>query len=116
MGERSMKRSDAIQTIKAAIDSYLAVPSDKIDTDFMASSILNKVEEMGMRPPPVSEEDAQAIMSIYYAGYTLNQWDEDLAKDEQVAEAKKRRAEAKVTRRAKLADRIAARKKETGNE
>jgi hypothetical protein len=56
-----------------------------------AESLLNHIEFLGMKPPSVSEEDRQAIISVYYAGYTFNQWDEDLLKDEKVQAARLRR-------------------------
>jgi hypothetical protein len=57
--------------------------------------LLDFIESKGMKPPSVSEEDQQAIMSVYYGGYTFNQWDEDLEKDEKVQKMKTRRAKFK---------------------
>jgi hypothetical protein len=47
-----------------------------------------------MRPPRCREDLAQGMMSVYYAGYTLNKWDEEVEKDEKVMEAVERRAHA----------------------
>jgi len=63
------------------------------DLEEAANDILTGLEKAGMKPPSVSEEDCQALMTVYYAGYTFNQWDEDLEKDEKVQVVKKRRAE-----------------------
>jgi hypothetical protein len=87
-----MKRADALAKLKWYIEEQNA-------GQVCAGQILNFVEgTLGLRPPRVSEEDAQAIMHVYYAGYTLNQWDEDIEKDEKVMEAKRRREAARIER------------------
>src|ERR1700677_2358269 len=66
--------------------------------DKAAEFVWAELTKLGIKPPPVSEEMRQCIMHVYYAGYTFNQWDEDLEKDQQVMETKKRREAAdKVT-------------------
>lgn len=61
-----------------------------------AEAILNVVEKLGMKPPRVSEEDVQAIISVYYGGYSYNQWDEELEKDTAVQAARERRRSRKI--------------------
>lgn len=90
-----MTRKEMLKVIKDAYNE--ASLGDELCTDWHAASILNAMERAGMRPPRVSEEDAQAIMSVYCEG-NLNQWDEDVALDTKVQEAKARRAAAAIER------------------
>lgn len=89
-----MKRSEAVKKLEFILN---AMKNDK-DNRIKASQIISYLEcdEIGMKPPHVSEEDCQAIMDVYYAGYTFNQWDEDLEKDQKVQESKKRRKNFKM--------------------
>lgn len=48
---------------------------------------MDYVEELGMAPPQLDDDKCQAIMHVYYMGYTLRQWDEDFDKDSKVVEA-----------------------------
>jgi len=86
-----MKRSDALQIIK----DYLDVNDGKLNAD----QVLAIVEKLGMAPPLLDEDKCQAIMHVYYMGYTLRQWDEDFEKDNKVVEAYKRRLERQKERR-----------------
>jgi hypothetical protein len=86
-----MKRSHMIDIIAEC----LVEPHYPDDALKEAACILKKIEKYGMTPPRLSEEDCQAIMNVYYAGYSLHQWDEDIELDEKVQEAKKRRAKAR---------------------
>lgn len=55
--------------------------------------ILDDLLFHGFRPPVLPEEIQQAIMHIYYAGYTLNQFEEDALMDPLIAaELQRRRA------------------------
>jgi len=81
-----MKRSDMITKLCSIID---AGQDQTMET--RADNLLCHLEVLGMKPPRVSEEDCQAIMSVYYGGYSFYQWDEDLEKDEYVQAAKTRR-------------------------
>lgn len=89
-----MKRSDVIKLLESMVKNYDELSGKTRPTfEQFATAILNTMEGVGMTPPSVSEEDRQAIMHVYYAGYTFHQWDEDLEKDDKVQEAKKKRAE-----------------------
>jgi hypothetical protein len=92
-----MKRSDFLKELYDSVDRF----HDSNSTQNMVDYLLDECERLGMRPPRVSEEDAQALMHVYYGGYSLNQWDEDLAKDEKVADMKQRRHKAKEVRMAR---------------
>ncbi len=63
--------------------------------------LLKAMEERGVKPPTLSHDKCQAIMDVYYAGYTFNQWDEDFEKDEKANLALKRRKEAEKKRKEK---------------
>lgn len=82
-----MKKSEALKKIQ-----YEMLCSEK-----MAEDILQTVLKIGMAPPLVSDEDQQCIMNVYYDGYTLRKWDEDLELDEKVQEMKRRRATRRAT-------------------
>jgi hypothetical protein len=85
-----VRRSD----FKARLSEFMRSPESR-DPENMLRYV-----EATMRPPRTTDDNAQAIMHVYYAGYTLNQWDEDVEKDEKVMEAKRQRAEAEERRRA----------------
>lgn len=87
-----MKRSEMVDII----NNQMFGGSSNPDHVNQCVALLNVIEKAGMAPPSVSEEDRQAIMHVYYMGYTFHQWDEELAKDEKVQEAKKKRAEYKA--------------------
>lgn len=53
--------------------------------------ILSMLEGHGMKPPTLPEDYCQAIMDVYYGGYSFNQWEEEIEKDEKVMEAYNRR-------------------------
>lgn len=96
-----MKRSEVVKIIAEDLCTMdqlsfqeQPLPASTYEND--ADALLSKLEKMGMKPPRVSEEDAQAIMTVYYGGYSLHRWDEDLEKDEAIQGAKKRRAEFKA--------------------
>ena len=93
-----MRKTNAIQSFAAFLDDKGVNRSER---EKLAAEIVEHAIKIGMRPPSVSEEDRQALMTVYYAGYTFNQWDEDLEKDEKVQEAKKRKQEAKLEREKK---------------
>lgn len=82
-----MKRSDAVSNIKAIVNNM----SDFDITTYAAENLLTKLEEMGMKPPTLPEDYCQAIMHVYYGGYSFNQWEEDIEKDERIMEAYNRR-------------------------
>lgn len=103
-----MKRSDMLKELQSHLSTIAEctperggdVGDNTIDRILMghAEILLENLEKLGMQPPFVSKEDCDAIMSVYYGEYTLNQWDEDLEKDEKVQEMKKRKAEAREKR------------------
>lgn len=80
-----MRKTEALAKIK----EYLEINAGQL----VPEQILAIVENLGMKPPSVDELKRQAIVDVYYAGYTFNQWDEDFEKDEKVMEAYKRRKE-----------------------
>jgi hypothetical protein len=89
-----MKRSEAVQLAQKYLDHNAGQLVGEQLVRF-AESILE------MKPPRLPEEDCQAIMHVYYAGYTFYQWEEDAAKDEKVQEAKDRRRVARENRNRK---------------
>jgi hypothetical protein len=91
-----MKRSDAVKNIANYLASteYPAQDVDGAESPLFlqkAEEMLQKMESLGMKPPRLPESYCQAIMSVYYGGYTYNQWEEEVEKDEKVMAAKKRR-------------------------
>jgi len=74
-----MKRSDFIEKIRASMGG--------LD----AEEVLSKIESLGMKPPCLPENHCQAIMDVYYAGYTFNKWEEDFEKDDKLVKALERR-------------------------
>ncbi len=85
-----MKRSDMIEKLRQCLIGRIDWYS--ITSEDCAITILQFMESEGMTPPSLDEETCQAILSVYYDGYSLNQWDEDISKDEKVMAAKARRA------------------------
>lgn len=76
-----MKRSRA----EIKINKWL----DNADT-ITGKTILDFLEELGMAPPCLPEDHCQAIMQIYYDGYSFYKWEEDFQKDPKVVEALER--------------------------
>ena len=93
-----MKREQMVEIIMEELSGKLNYSEMPLIT---ASELLAKLEASGMKPPCLDSDTCQAIMSVYYAGYTLNQWDEDIEKDEEVMAKKKRRAEARARLKSK---------------
>lgn len=94
-----MKRSEMLEYMTAELMEILDAAATRNERESKlsfaqrkAAGMLDMMLGFGMAPPCVSEEDRQAIMHVYYAGYTFHQWDEDLEKDEKVMSAKQRRA------------------------
>lgn len=87
-----MKRSDMILKL---MEILVEAPED---VEAAADQILARLEKLGMRPPAVDSDKCQALMTVYYAGYTFNQWDEDFEADVAVMEAYKRRMERKCSK------------------
>jgi hypothetical protein len=74
-----MKRSDALASICNKLFEY----SNQPISEGMAEDFLVYIENgIGMRPPELDEDKCQALIHIYYGGFTYNQWDEDFEKDE----------------------------------
>jgi len=73
-----MKRSDFIARLQLRF-SWL--PLQK------AEKLLDFIEELGMQPPRVSNEDFQALARIYVEPHVY-WWDEDLEKIEKIKETK----------------------------
>ena len=91
-----MNRNEMVQKITDLIDSCNCRSSAEL-----ANQILSMQEDAGMAPPSVCEDKVQALMHVYYAGYTAHQWDENFEKDEKVMDALRRRAEVKERRHLK---------------
>lgn len=103
-----MKRSEMVDILSKNINSMLDRQTSEI-SNAAISNILRNLEEAGMKPPRLPEEICQAIMHIYYAGYSLYQWEEDILKDEKVVEElERRRAWAALSPEEKRAKRKAA--------
>ncbi len=89
-----MKRMDAIQSlIKIVRDNCF--DDCFILTKEEADKMLLALENIGMRPPSLPEMHCQAIMDVYYGGYSFNQWEEDFEKDEKVMKALQKRLDWK---------------------
>jgi len=91
-----MKRTDMVRVLQKAIRKFHFEP-----TYFEADRLLKALEEAGMKPPCLPSEDCQALSSVYYGGYTVNQWEEDFAKDKKAQEVKTRRKAARERRKAR---------------
>lgn len=88
-----MKRSEMVQTLTDFLEnSDIDVVYEEVEI------ILRFLEAQGMKPPRLPEDTCQAILNVYYAGYSLNQWEEDIEKDAAVMEMKARREKAKTDR------------------
>lgn len=88
-----MKRKEMVEALATKLYTEDLTPA--IDK-WAANDLLLFLENSGMKPPRLPEEDCQAIMHVYYGNYTFNQWEEDAEKDEAVQKAK---AWRKLTRR-----------------
>lgn len=84
-----MKRTDFITEFQKILERY----EDCKLNNKAASEILAEIEKLGMKPPTLPQQYCQAILKIYCAGYTFNQWEEEIEKDEHVMAAKSRRDE-----------------------
>lgn len=58
----------------------------------ISKEILGSLEAAGMAPPTLPGDYCQAIMHVYYGGYSFHQWEEEVEKDEKVMAALKRRS------------------------
>ena len=74
---------DFIESVEFDCDCYM--------TENDTAELLEKMLEAGMLPPRLPGPYCQAIMDIYYGGYSFNQWEEDVQKNEQVMASKARR-------------------------
>lgn len=107
-----MRRSEALLKLQRFyIVRHVMVEGGYITPNQFMAEVLDYIESLGMMPPRLPEEDCQALMSIYYGGYTTHQWEEDFVKDEKAQEAKKRRAEAAERRKQKATERAIERLK-----
>lgn len=97
-----MKRTEAIQKIKDLLNGGF----DPNHTDEQANNFLIELQDtMGMKPPRLPEIYCQALMSVYMAGYTFYQWEEDIEKDAAVMAVVKRKQEREDANRSKYAAR-----------
>lgn len=87
-----MKRSEAVKKLAELFEEHSNNQQYKgYSHEGLADTFLQLAEQIGMKPPCLPEEYCQGIMSIYYAGYTFYQWDEDIQKDVAVMKAVERR-------------------------
>lgn len=93
-----MRRDEFVQFMANA---YKQLSVIRPTPEQLMDMLLKAMEEKGIKPPALSSDKCQAIMDVYYAGYTFNQWDEDFEKDEKANVALKRRKEAEKKRRDK---------------
>jgi|SRR5690606_26436118 len=89
-----MKKSEMLYQL----ENFLNVPLYPQDRKETAKRLLTFLEELGMKPPCLPEDDCRAITHIYIGG-NYYQWEEDLLNDTKVQEYKKRREEAKKDKR-----------------
>lgn len=88
-----MKRTEMLTKISGFIESI--TEGKVLFNETESDMLLTFIEQAGMGAPRLDGERCQAIMSTYYAGYTLNKWDEEFDKDSKVVEAYKKRMERK---------------------
>lgn len=103
-----MKRTEMVQYITKLLATYDDCALDSTT----ANEILEGLEQLGMVAPRLPSDHCQAIMDVYYGGYTFHQWEEDAEKDKKVMAAlakRKERAsltpEERKTRRMEMARR-----------
>jgi hypothetical protein len=95
-----MKRDEMVEILKQSVLKHMNC--ECCYNDFMMySSILKELEDAGLKPPKLSQDKCQALMAVYYGGYTFNQWDEDFSKDEKAVAALERRQEHQKLRNLK---------------
>lgn len=78
------------------IETLLDAGIDWANKNTRAENLLGHLEQAGIKPPRLSEDHCQAIMSVYMGGFSFNQWAEDFEKDEKVVEVLKKRLERKL--------------------
>ena len=77
-----MKRTDMINKLRDIILTHINCGPDCCGDDpQMYDTMLKEIEALGMKPPILDEDKCQALMCVYYGGYTFYQWDEDFEKD-----------------------------------
>ena len=97
-----MRRED----FKSMLESFLKLPEAR-DPERVLEFV-----ERHMRPPRCREDLAQGMIHVYYAGYTLNKWDEDVEKDEKVMEVVRLRERSREDIATRAAARRARRKED----
>lgn len=86
-----MKRLEAQNILYNIVMKHMNCQCYHTDDD-MAENMLKDVEDLlGMAPPRLPEDYCQAIMSVYYGGYSFNKWEDEVLKDTAVMEAYNRR-------------------------
>lgn len=122
-----MRRSEAIRKLMSKLTQTRVLTQAEYESGLyqdMAERHLEFLEkDLGMRPPCLPEDHCQALMDVYYAGYTFYQWEEDFEKDVQAVAALKRRQEfaamtpeeRKARRRAAI-EKLNANRRNGGNE
>jgi hypothetical protein len=82
--------------------------TEDLDPRVQAALMLDVIEKAGMAPPTLPSDYCQAIMQVYYAGYTFHQWEESVKQDYKVMEAMRKREEIKKLTPAERSARLRA--------
>jgi hypothetical protein len=99
-----MKRNEAVELLREIVLEHMNCQCCDSDEKMFSTMLKEIQEKIGMEPPRLPEDECQALMRVYYSGYTFNQWDEDFEKDEEAVKAKKDRPEAQERRLARVRD------------
>ena len=89
-----MNKKEVIKEISDLLIDMLPIDNDLIVVNTIATSLLQKIEDLGMKPPCQSSEVCQALMSCYIDP-SFNRRDEDIAKDNIVQKELYKRRERK---------------------
>lgn len=104
-----MKKADAIKAlIPKVVPKTHIISQAEYESGLYHDMAVRHLEfletELGMRPPRLPEMHCQAIMDVYYGGYTFNMWEEDFEKDPKIVEALEKRKRWADERQRKKAD------------
>lgn len=89
------------QMIDIMANAYKRMAVTRPSPEDIMTVVLKAMEDAGIKPPALDAEKQQALMSVYYGGYTVNQWDEDFAKNKLVVATMMARREENEKRKAK---------------
>lgn len=83
-----MKRPEMLEIIRQELLKTVGGDAAK----HLAEDILSLIEKAGMRPPCLPDKYCQALFDVYIYP-NLNQWEEEVVKDQKVMERVKLRGE-----------------------